>query len=198
MKKLFFLTVGFIFLSCNRNGNNSNNIQNQQDNIVQNVESSESSFRMMKGSNLLDAIYYESIKNDEKLKQIDEKINLIEKQSRELISQKDEIINKSNEYYSDADLEARSINDSILRKQILSLLENSSEKYNLKLKSIKNAISQIKANNIKMKNFYSTFKIKRTLPEIEKFQKQNPISEDDLNKLIKQQELLIDNVKQLK
>ncbi len=198
MKKLFFLTVGFIFLSCNRNGNNSNDINNQQDNIVQNVESSESSFRMMKGSNLLDAIYYESIKNDEKLKQIDEKINLIEKQSRELISQKDEIINKSNEYYSDADLEARSINDSILRKQILSLLENSSEKYNLKLKSIKNAIAQIKANNNKMENFYSAFKIKRTLPEIEKFQKQNPISEDDLNKLIKQQELLIENVKQLK
>lgn len=198
MKKLFFLTVGFIFFSCNRNGNNSNNVQNQQDNIVQNVESSESSFRMMKGSNLLDAIYYESIKNDEKLKQIDEKINLIEKQSRELISQKDEIINKSSEYYSDADLEARSINDSILRKQILSLLENSSEKYNLKLKSIKNAIVQIKANNNKMENFYSAFKIKRTLPEIEKFQKQNPISEDDLNKLIKQQELLIENVNQLK
>ena len=41
-------------------------------------------------------------------------------------------------------------------------------------------------------------KIKRTLPEIEKFQKQNPISEDDLNNLIKQQELLIENVKQLK
>lgn len=198
MKKLFFLTVGFIFLSCNRNGNNSDNIQNQQDNIVQNVESSSSSFRFKRGSNLLDAIYYESIKNDEKLKQIDEKINLIEKQSRELISQKDEIINKSNEYYSDADLEAKSINDSILRRQILSLLQNSSEKYNLKLKSIKNAIAQIKANNNKMENFYSAFKIKRTLPEIEKFQKQNPISEDDLNKLIKQQELLIENVKQLK
>jgi|GEM_PF-4583244 len=84
---------------------------------------------------MLNAIYNEQIKNDENLKNLDEKINSLYDDSQKVKNINQEITSKSAEYYSAAESAAESINDSVLKKQILEIIKISADKNYLKEKS---------------------------------------------------------------
>ncbi|MBB4805525.1 hypothetical protein HNP38_000797 [Chryseobacterium defluvii] len=192
MKKiLLVLSV----LSCTEN--KSENIP-AMNNAVENAESKISYTRFSKGQNMLDAIYHEQIKNDEYLKSLDEKITSLQKEGNQIKNMYDEILNKSSEYYLNAESEAKSINDSVLRKEILNLVKRSSDNNDLKEKKLRELFSQVYHNNQSIYSQYSAFKIKKTLPEIEKYQTAHPLNTDSLDYFIKKQNALLNELKNLK
>ena len=116
MKKILLITTLFLLLfSCTEN-------KPENKPIVENAESKSYS-RYSNGQNMIDAIYHEQIKDDENLKNLDERINTIQEDSRKVKDIYREILNKSAEYYSDAESEAKSMTDSILKKQTLELIK---------------------------------------------------------------------------
>lgn len=199
MKKILLAaTLALSLLSCKE--------QKQQDkpvieNAVDNAESSISSIAKSgysRGGNLVDNIYGELLKNDKALQDLDKRITDINSETNTVINEYTSIIDKSENYYHDAKNLTGSITDSIAKKEIEKEIQNSADKYNIKNQTIKDLIKKTKVNQSAIYNQYTVFKIKKTLPEIEKYQNAHPLKTDHLDQFISKQNQLLEELKKLK
>lgn len=196
MKKTFlFLSLTLAFYSCKETNSDKNKIVEK---AAENTESSFSIKRMSNSQDILNGIYSELLKNDEGLQKLDEKINSIQQDSKIITNIYDDIVNNSDNYYLLAENSAKSIQDSILKKEILGLVKNSFDKFNVKKNKLMELKKQIRVNNIKIFSYYQALKIRRTLPEIEKYQKTNPLKSDSLSLFINKQNQLLTELKNIK
>ena len=196
MKNLLIITTLVLLFSCKEKTENAV-VAAGNSNVISSVESKTGS-RYSKGSSLVDAIYFEMIKDDKVLKALDEEINLIRKNSDELISQKQELLIKPSEYYGEVNREIAMIKDSILKKEMKNFIKESSDNFTRKEKELEMVIKDLEINNGRINDYYSFFKIKKTLPEIEKYQNQNPLKLEELKKMIADQNQLLEKLKNMK
>ncbi|BFO68125.1 hypothetical protein [Chryseobacterium sp. KCF3-3] len=202
MKKILFVSALVLsILSCRENKSKQAPVV---ENAVDNAESSVSGaikkntrYSSREG-NLVHEIYQELIKNDKALQDLDTRIENIQKDAETSISEYDDIIGKSETYYNDATALSNSVTDSVTKKQIEKEIKASAEKYDLKTQTIRNLIGKIKANKATLYDQYIVFKIRKTLPEIEKYQTAHPLKTDSLNQFINKQNTLIEELKKLK
>lgn len=196
MKKIFLvLSFSLFIFSCKENNSDKNEI------VEKAAENTESSFpikRMSKTQDILDGMYSEIMKNDSELQELDEKINSLQKDSRIINNIYDDVVNNSDAYYLLSENDAKSIQDSILRKEILGLVKNSSENFNTKKYKLEEFKKQVRLNSKKIFSFYQALKIRRTLPEIEKYQKTHPLKTDSLTQFINKQNQLLNELKNMK
>ncbi|WP_373708884.1 hypothetical protein [Kaistella sp.] len=196
MKNLLIIATLFLSFSCKEKTENAV-IAAGNSNVISSVESKTGS-RYSKGSSLIDAIYFEMIKDDKVLQALDEEINLIRKNSDELISQKQELLIKPSEYYGEVNREIAMIKDSILKKEMKNFIKESSDNFTRKEKELEMVIKDLEINNGRINDYYNFFKIKKTLPEIEKYQNQNPLKLEELEKMIADQNQLLEKLKNMK
>jgi len=197
MKRIFLLfAFSFFIISCNETKTNPPIVENAVDNAESSPISSLKRGRY--SENMVHQIYNELMKNDKNLKVLDEKIVDINEKTQKTISRYEDVINKSAIYYNDAKYLTRAITDSITKKQVEADVKMSSEKYELKTKNIKDLIQQIHTNQSKIKDQYIVFRIKKTIPEIEKYQKAHPLKTDSLNQFINKQNQLLNELKNVK
>jgi len=195
MKKTLLTSTLFLLLfSCTENKPEQSGIV---ENAVDNAESKSYS-RYSKGQNIIDGIYNEQIKDDEKLKDFQKRFLSIQNDSEIMKHLYDDITRSSQNYYSDAETRAKNIMDSTLQKEVLNLLKNSSEKYDTKINKLNALKIQINLNFIELNSFYDAYKIKKTLPEIEKYQDTHPLETDSLENFINKQNQLLEELKKLK
>lgn len=196
MKKLLFASVlALALLACKENKPKDALIENAVDNAESSVSGSFKSYRK---DNVVDKIYFELIKNDKKLQALDTKIIKMHEESEKVLTAYGEILRKSDSYYLDANNLAKTITDSLVRQQIEGEIKTSSDQYNFKTKNITELISQVNKNNEAVDNLYTVFKIRKTLPEIEKYQNAHPLKTDSLNTFINKQNKLLEELKNLK
>ena len=197
MKKIFFAASLILFLlSCTENKSENTPIV---DNVVDNVGSSVSgSFKSSRSDDMIDQIYFELIKNDKTLKALDDKIKNANQEAGKVIFEYKEVFDKSESYYRDAEYHANAISDSLMKQGIIQSIKASSNQYALKIKEVKDLINLVNTNEKKMNDLYTVFKIKKTIPEIEKYQNAHPLKSDHLNTFIKNQNKLLDELKNLK
>lgn len=199
MKKILFAaTLALSLFSCRENKS-----QNQPaiENAVDNAESSISSITKSgysRGGNLVESIYGELLKNNKALQDLDKRIADINNKTSLVIGEYTSIIDKSENYYHDAKNLTGSITDSIAKKEIEKEIQNSEDQYNLKNQTIKDLIKKAKANQSTIYGQYTIFKIKKTLPEIEKYQKAHPLKTDSLDQFINKQNQLLEELKKIK
>lgn len=202
MKKILFASIlALSLLSCREN-------QSKQAPVVENaVDNAESSVSgaikkntrySSREGNLVHEIYQELIKNDKNLQDLDTKIDNIQKDAETSISEYDDIIGKSETYYNDASALSNSVTDSVTKKQIEKEIKASAEKYDVKTQTIRDLIAKIKANRTTLHDQYLVFKIRKTLPEIEKYQSAHPLKTDHLDQFINKQNKLLEELKNLK
>lgn len=196
MKKILIISCIALLVSSCRNKNSD------QDEIVQKAaENTESSFpikRMSNTENILDGIYSELIKKDSELQKLDRKVNSLQKDQRIMKDLYSDIIQNTDDYYRIAGIDAKGIQDSILKKEILALVNNSAENFDTKKVKFEEMIKQLNLNYHKIYSFYNSVKIRKTLPEIEKYQKAHPLKTDSLESFINKQNQLLDELKNLK
>ena len=195
MKNLLIITTLVLLFSCKEKTENAV-VAAGNSNVISSVESKTGS-RYSKGSSLIDAIYFEMIKDDKVLKALDEEINLIRKNSDELISQKQELLIKPSQYYGEVNREIAMIKDSILKKEMKNFIKESSDNFTRKEKELEMVIKDLEINNGRINDYYNFFKIKKTLPEIEKYQNQNPLKLEELKKMITDQNELLEKLKNM-
>ncbi len=194
MKKVFLPSaiLLLVIFSCKENENKI------VEHAADNTQSSFPVKRLRYTQNILDGIYKEQMKNNADLQKLDKKINTLQEDSRKMKDLYKEIINNSEEYYEVAKNDAKGINDSVLRKEIILLIESSSLKYETKKKTIKDLTTKINLNYYKIFSFYNAFKIRKTLPEIENYQNSHPLETDSLENFINKQNQLLNELKNLK
>lgn len=193
-KTLFTIPLFLLFFSCgeNRSGNKPL-IENAVDDTDSSLKGSFESSRY--DDNMIDKIYSELIKNDKKLSALDDKILKIHQEESKVIQQYENIFIKSDVYYRDARSHSSSITDSLMKHQIENEIKLSVEKYDLKVKNTKALISRISKNTEMINNLYTAFKIRKTLPEIEKYQNAHPLKTDSLEHFITKQNQLLNTLK---
>jgi hypothetical protein len=195
MKKIFFASaVVLSLISCSEK-------KAQNDIVEKAAENTESSIpikRLSKTQDIFNGIFDEKIKNDKEIKKIDEKISLMQEDAHKMQGIYSSIISNSEDYYLIAKNEAKSINDSVLRKEMIKLIEESQNDYYQKVQIIKDLKHKINRNKQSIYSLYAAFKIRKTLPEIEKYQKAHPLKTDSLNQFINKQNKLLEELKKLK
>lgn len=195
MKKILFASaVVLSLLSCSEN-------KSQNDIVEKAAENTESSIpikRLSKTQDIFNGIYDEKIKNDKEIKKVDEKISLMQEDAHKMQGIYSSVISNSEDYYLIAKNEAKSINDSVLRKEMIKLIEESSDEYYQKIQKIKDLKHKINRNKQSIYSLYAAFKIRKTIPEIEKYQKAHPLKTDSFNQFINKQNQLLEELKKLK
>ena len=195
MKKILLVTTLIFIFSCKKDNPAENKIV---ENAAENTESSFPITRMGSSQDILNGMYAELMKNDSELKKLDDKINLLQQDSKKMKDIYQDVINNSEDYYNIAQNKAKTIQDSTLKKEILNLVKNSSEKFDLKKDKLEELKKQVNLNYNKIFSFYDAIKIRKTLPEIEKYQNANPLKIDSLENIIKKQNQLLVELKNLK
>lgn len=196
MKNLLIITTLLLLFSCKEKTENAV-VAAENSNIISSVSSQKGS-RYSEGSSLIDAIYFEMIKDDKELQALGEEINLIGKNSFELVKKKRELLIKPSEYYGEVNREIAMIKDSILKKEMQDFIKDSAVRFTKKKKELEMVIKDIEINNGRINDYYNYFKIKKTLPEIEKYQNQNPLKLEELKKMVKDQNQLLEKLKNMK
>lgn len=196
MKKILITSTLFLILSCTESKfENKPTVENAVDNTDSSIKGS---FSSRYDDNMIGKIYSELIKNDKKLSALDDRMLKSYDHQRKILEYYNVVLNKSEDYYRDAHYQANSITDSLLKHQLENQIKINAEKYNLKIKNIKTLISQLTANAERINNLYTAFKIRKTLPEIEKYQNAHPLKTDSLETFIKKQNQLLNELKDLK
>ena len=197
MKKILFSSILILsLLSCSENKHENQPIV---ENVVDNANSSvKSSLGSSRNENMVYQIYSELMKNDKNLQILDEKITKTDEKTEKVTSQYNDVIGKNETYYTDANALTRYINDTVLKQEINKVIKTSAEKYQLKTKRIKDLLEEVNKNRVKLHNQYVIFQIKKTLPEIEKYQSAHPLKTDSLENFINKQNQLMNELKNLK
>lgn len=195
MKKILIASTLFLLIISCKQKDSENKIV---DVAAENTESSFPIKRMRNTQNILDGIYSELLKKDSELQKLDKKVNAINSDGKIMKELYSDIINNSTDYYNIAKSDAKGITDSLLRKEIFAIVTNSSEKFNEKKVKFEELTKQVNFNNHKIYSFYQAFKIKKTLPEIEKYQNAHPLKTDSLENFINKQNQLLSELKNLK
>lgn len=197
MKNIFLSILLLSVVSCKE----SRTENPEQNNAVANAESSITD-QLKSGTrfdnNMVDKIYFELRKNDEQLQNLDRKIEKSLEEAQKIINEKEKVLSKSNDYYRDADSRLRIIKDSTLKKTVENELKISESKYDLKTKPVRDKIIELQKSIDATMDYYASFKIRKTLPEIEKYQNQNPLAPKNLELLVKKQNLLTAELKTMK
>ncbi|CAH0259313.1 MULTISPECIES: hypothetical protein [unclassified Chryseobacterium] len=198
MKKILFAsTLALSILSCTENKQqNPPLVENAVDNAESSVSGSFKSYREIGTS--VDKIYFELIKNDKNLTALNSRVVKTFEETEKALAVYNNILNTSESFYQDAHYQTKAITDSLVKQQIEKEITASSDRYKLKVKNITDRISQITKNNETLTSTYTAFKIRKTLPEIEKYQKAHPLKTDSLDRIITKQNQLLEELKKLK
>ncbi|MGE8513581.1 MAG: hypothetical protein ACN6N7_12815 [Chryseobacterium culicis] len=202
MKKILFASIlALSLLSCSENkSRQAPTVENAVDNAESSVSGAikKNTRYSSREGNLIHEIYQELIKNDKALQDLDKRIAVINQETEDAMTEYDDVIQKSETYYNDATTLSNSVTDSVTKKQIEKEIKASSEKYDIKTQTIRDLITKIKANRKTLHDQYVVFKIRKTLPEIEKYQNAHPLKTDSLNQFINKQNALLEELKKLK
>lgn len=194
---LFASTLALSILSCQENKQQNPPIV---ENAVDNAESVASgSFKSYRGNNItVDNIYSELIKDDKNLTALNSRIVKTLEETEKVLAVYNSVLNTTNSFYQDANEQTKAITDSLVKQQVEKEISASADRYDLKVKDITDHISQITKNNEKLVSTYTAFKIRKTLPEIEKYQNAHPLKIDSLNTFIIKQNILLEELKKFK
>ena len=198
MKKLITIISIVSLISCNKEARTEAIPKNETDKIILKDNDIKSFSRYSNDNNpLIEKIYYKIIENDQNLTKLDEEISKLNDESREYKRSLDDILQKPDDYYKDAKYRTKFLKDSLLKKEILKLIESSEKNFTKNTSVLKGKMKQTNLNTISLNELYSIYKIRKTLPAIEDFQKTIPENKK-IDSIINEQEKLIQQLKSLK
>lgn len=198
MKKLITIISIVSLISCNKEARTEAIPKNETDKVILKDNDIKSFSRYSNDNNpLIEKIYYKIIENDQNLTKLDEEISKLNDESREYKRSLDDILQKPDDYYKDAKYRTKFLKDSLLKKEILKLIESSEKNFTKNTSVLKGKMKQTNLNTISLNELYSIYKIRKTLPAIEDFQKTIPENKK-IDSIINEQEKLIQQLKSLK
>lgn len=185
----------FLIVSCSNEKTDESQIVEK---AAKNTESNFPIKRLSNSQDILDGIYAEYIKNHKDLQNIESEVSDIQNDKQLVTKIYNDVIGNSEDYYKSAEYRAKSIRDSAIKREILSLIRNSKQNYFVKIKRIDDLKREINQNYFEIYNWHNVFKIRKTLGEIEKYQNAHPLETDSLENFIRKQENIINKLKTLK
>lgn len=203
MKNFVYLLLPILLFSCKENSSIRKNadLPAEQTNVVENIDAKstdpfQKTYRTNAG--MVEDIYNQLVLSDKNLAKLDTQIKNLNTKTNEVVSVYESVLANSDNYYKDALAKTATFQDTLMRKRVDSVMMNSSKKYEEKTANVKNYIAAAKSNIAIINDQYSTFKIHKTLPEIEKYQNTNSFDVTNINNLMSEQNKILSNLKKAK
>lgn len=155
-----------------------------------------SSLKRSKGD-LVEDLYQELLERDSVLKNLEKEMNGFRSGSLEAIKPFHNYLDKSEDYYAAVNGRAKTIKDSLLMKRMQSLIASHQKAYKSRTAELNSLLDTLATHNAQLNDQHSALKIAKTLPMIEKYQKENQPNKNELKKLIQQQEKMLKQMKDL-
>lgn len=149
------------------------------------------------GVNYVESFYNDLLENSPALKKLEKDLSDMRIHENDLDDKKHSFEYKPDQYYNDAKYKATLIQDSVLKRKMLSLIQNSNTHYNSKLTSLNSLMDQMSQNNIRLEDHHAVLKLVLTLPIIEKYQKDNYPNEKEYKDFIQTQSRMIQRMDSL-
>lgn len=140
---------------------------------------------------LVESLYTELLTKDIDLKKLEDKIDELNKSKSDTTELFDNFNAKNESYFSSADRHIADIKDSLVRNKIKNLVASQLTKYNSRIARHNELLNLIEAKQLTISDLHNVLKIVRTLPLIEKYQKDNLTSTKSFQGYLKQQEEII-------
>lgn len=199
MQKLHFMKLTATLLviivvgvySCD----NSRKKENPEQEIPKALQEQSSEYSLSKRSyddNLVESLYKELVNNTPELKDLENQIKDLNGRKPDSLEAFEKFDNKNKSYYNSAKSHYdEAVKDSALKEKIKSLVVNSQTNYNNKTLKLTSLIAQLESKEISLNDLHILLKITRTLPLIEKYQKDNLPSGKPIESVIKDLEKII-------
>lgn len=122
--------------------------------------------------NLIESLYQELISKSEELKSIDAEIKTLNQKQQQSLDSFRLFNDKNQSYYESAKLNINNIKDSIFRKKVLALVDESLKEYNNKIAPHQQLDSLMTRKTATINDLYILLKVVTTLPAMHIFQQE--------------------------
>ncbi|ACU63126.1 hypothetical protein [Chitinophaga pinensis] len=185
--KLFLsVLLVLVFVSCNSHGV-QHKPQNETPKALENKNTYE--FVSKRGyDDILETLYQELVSKDPKLEELEMKIGELNSSQDDSTESFDRFNGKVQSYFLAADKQISAISDSLLRERMKLLMISNQTKYNAQTAPHNELLKAIEKNKVVISDLHNVLKIIKTLPLIEKYQKDNVPSTKSIEGFIKQQD----------
>ena len=139
-----------------------------------------------RSGDLVESLYTELVEKTPELKKLGRAIDDLERKVRDSSEVFDTYDAKNKSYYAAAKIHLSQIRDSVLRDRINILIEKSLTHYESSTQANKALIRAIGEKKSDLSDLHTVLKISRTLPLMEKFQKENLASTKGLKTVLKE------------
>lgn len=145
----------------------------------------------------MESLYGELAGQDAGLKQLETTLDALDQGKEDAAGSFHQFDKKSRSYYRAADQHANIVSDSLLKDRVKKLLEDYLAKYNVVTKKHQELLKTIDAKTTKLADLHAVLKIVKTLPVIEKYQKDNRPGIASLERYSNKQDGAIDEANKL-
>ncbi len=140
---------------------------------------------------LVNELYAELASKDTALKALEEQISMTEGRDDESLADFGSFDNRNKNFYNSATGHIRSIQDSLIRKRMTNLINGSQTQYVNRTLAFHDLISKIGDRKNSMNDLHELLKIVKTLPAMDKYQRENEPSSKPAESFLKELEKLI-------
>jgi hypothetical protein len=171
MRQLLSISIVLIVvLSCNRHK------QQPQNSIPKALEERKTSYSLISkrgNDDLVESLYRGLADETPALKKLEEDIDAINNSKEDSLEQFQKFNSKNNSYYNSAQNHTGFIQDSLLRERIKNLVQSGLSNYNSLTAAHNNILKSITSKETSLNDLHVALKIIKTLPVINKYQKEN-------------------------
>jgi len=189
--KIFISTILVLtFVSCD----NTRTQDKPKQETPKALEDKSSSYELVSKrgyDDLVESLYNELVSKNIDLKQLEDKIDDLHNSKGDTTELFDKFNGKNQSYFSSADRHISEIKDSLLRDKMKVLIANNLTKYNSSIARHQELLKIVEAKNLTLSDLHNILKIVKTLPLIEKYQKDNFPNTKSIEGFIKRQDEVI-------
>ncbi|MEO7522879.1 MAG: hypothetical protein ABIT58_02230 [Ferruginibacter sp.] len=130
-------------------------------------------FKRSYQDDLLETLYAELVDRSDELQEIEDELEKLRKTRSDSSNAFIKFDEKNKAYYNSGDQHVQLIKDSILKSRMGLLISNSQTNYSSKILKHNDLLALLNSKDINLNDLHTVLKIVKTLPLIEKFQKEN-------------------------
>jgi len=192
MKKVLFLIYVLVLISCtSRKENNATTQNNVPEALQDNKENKLVSFSKRGADDLVEELYKEKVKSTPALQTIETLIYKLSEAENDSLEVYNAFKAKNQQYYSSANSHLNSIKDSLLKKEIESVLEKNTLAYNNKISGLKNLVTNLNAKSASAGDRHTILMILISLGMMNEYQDKNLPSKKPIESVISNYNTLI-------
>ncbi|MCG2613462.1 hypothetical protein LZZ85_04185 [Terrimonas sp. NA20] len=153
--------------------NNENREEKTEAETPEALQDNKTSYEFIKrggNRNLLEGLYAELVEKDERLKAFETGLKTLNTSRYDSAEQTRSFISKNEDYYRIAAEYGEKINDTVFKKEIKQLIDESRAGYHASISAHTRLLASIDTNSSHLSDLHLALKIVKTLPAINRFQ----------------------------